>query len=205
MKYKKLTKNDAVVLFIDHQTGLNSLVRDFAPTEFHQNLVALAETAQFFNLPVVLTTSFEDGPNGSIVQGLKSMFPDAPYIARPGQINAWDNEDFVKTIQKIGRKQLIITGILTEVCVAFPALSAIEAGYEVYIATDSCGTFNEASRYAAWDRMSQAGAQLMNWVSIASEIQRDWRNDPEGFGKLYTRNLPEYNYLMDSFQAQKNL
>lgn len=72
---------------------------------------------------------------------------------------------------------MIIAGIVTEVCVAFPVLSALEAGFEVFVATDACGTF-EAARYAAWDRMSHAGAQLMNWFSISGELQRDWRNDP---------------------------
>ena len=71
-------------------------------------------------------------PNGPLVPELKEMFPNAPYIARPGNINAWDNEDFVNAVKKTGRKQLIIAGVVTEVCVAFPALSAIEAGYEVF-------------------------------------------------------------------------
>ena len=71
------------------------------------------------------------------------MFPDAPYIARPGNINAWDNEDFVKAVKATGKKQLIIAGVVTEVCVAFPALSALEEGYEVFVVTDASGTFNE--------------------------------------------------------------
>ena len=77
-------------------------------------------------------TSFEDGPNGPLVPELKELFFDAPYIARPGQINAWDNEEFVKVIEATGKRQLLIAGIVTEVCVAFPALSAREAGYEVH-------------------------------------------------------------------------
>ena len=72
------------------------------------------------------TTSFEDGSNGPIVPELKEVFPDAPYIPRPGQINAWDNEDFVKAVKNTGRKQLIIAGVVTDVCVAFPTLSALE-------------------------------------------------------------------------------
>ncbi|MEC4807195.1 MAG: hypothetical protein SAJ12_13450 [Jaaginema sp. PMC 1079.18] len=79
---------------IDHQAGLVSLVQDYPPNEFKNNVLALADVAKFFDLPTILTTSFENGPNGPIVPELKEMFPDAPYIARPGQINAWDNEDF---------------------------------------------------------------------------------------------------------------
>jgi hypothetical protein len=110
--YKRLNKDDAVVLLVDHQAGLLSLVRDYSPDEFKNNVLALADIAKFFKLPTILTTSFEQGPNGPIVPELKAMFPDAPYIARPGQINAWDNADFVNAIKATGRKQLIIAGVV---------------------------------------------------------------------------------------------
>jgi nicotinamidase-related amidase len=203
MDYKRLDKDKAIVLFVDHQAGLCSLVQDFGPDEFQNSIYALADTAKLFKLPVVLTTSFENGPNGPMLTQLRNTFPDAPYIARPGQINAWDNEDFVAAIKKTGRKQLIIAGIVTEVCVAFPALSALEAGYEVFVATDACGTFSESARYAAWDRMSHAGAQLMNWFSISGELQRDWRNDVPGYAALLINHLPRYQHLKLSFDVKK--
>ena len=77
------------------------------------------------------------------------IFPDAPYIARPGQINAWDNADFVQAVKATGKKQLIIAGVVIEVCVAFPALSALEAGFEVFVVTDASGTFNALTRDSA--------------------------------------------------------
>ena len=141
-QYKRLDKDDAACLLVDHQSGLISLVQDFSPGEFKNSVLALANVAKFFDLPTILTTSFEDGPNGPIVPELKQMFPDAPYLARPGQINAWDNDDFVKAVEQTGRKQLIIAGVVTDVCVTFPALSAIEAGYDVFVVTDASGTFN---------------------------------------------------------------
>lgn len=201
-KYNKLNKDDAVVLLVDHQAGLLSLVRDFTPDEFKNNVLALADIAKFFELPTILTTSFEQGPNGPLVPELKAMFPDAPYIARPGQINAWDNEDFVAAVKKTGRKQLIIAGVVTDVCVAFPALSAIEEGFDVFVVTDASGTFNTTVRDAAWSRMTQNGAQLMNWFSIACELHRDWRNDIEGLGKLLSNHLPNYNNLMQSYSVK---
>ncbi len=202
-KYNRLSKDDAVCLLVDHQSGLITLVQDSSPGEFKNNVLALADIAKFFKLPTILTTSFEDGPNGPIVPELKETFPDAPYIARPGQINAWDNEDFVKAIEKTGRKQLIIAGVVTDVCVSFPALSAIEAGYEVFIVTDASGTFNEVTRHASWARMSAAGAQLMNWFSVACELHRDWRNDVEGIGAIFSNHIPNYRNLMTSY-AVKN-
>jgi len=198
-KYNRLDKDNACVLLVDHQAGLMSLVQDYGPDEFKNNVLALADLAKFFNLPTILTTSFEQGPNGPLVPELKEMFPDAPYIARPGQINAWDNADFVAAVKKTGRKQLIIAGIVTDVCVAFPALSAMEEGFEVFVATDASGTFNKTVRDAAWSRMTQNGAQLMNWFSIACELHRDWRNDIEGLGSLLSNHLPAYKNLMTSY------
>ena len=199
--YNRLNKDDAIVLLVDHQTGLISLVQDFSPNEFKNNVLALADLAKFFNLPTILTTSFEQGPNGPLVPELKEMFPDAPYIARPGQINAWDNEDFVKAIKATGRKQIIIAGVVTDVCVAFPTLSALAEGYEVFVVTDASGTFNTTVQQAAWSRMNQAGAQLMNWFSVACELHRDWRYDIEGLGNLLSQRIPNYRNLMNGYAA----
>lgn len=202
-KYNRLSKEDAVVLLIDHQAGLISLVQDYSPNEFKNNVLALAESAKFFNLPTILTTSFEKGPNGPIVPEIKEFHPNAPYIARPGQINAWDNEDFVQAVKDTGRKQLIMAGVVTDVCVAFPSLCALEEGFEVFIVTDSSGTFNKDVRDAALMRMQAAGAQMMNWFSVACELHRDWRNDIEGLGALLSKYIPNYRNLMTSYFAMQ--
>lgn len=196
--YVRLDKDNAAVLLVDHQTGLLSLVRDFDPDKFKNNVLALGDIADYFQLPTILTTSFEDGPNGPLVPELKEQFPDAPYIARPGQINAWDNADFVAAVKATGKKQLLIAGVVTEVCVAFPALSAIAEGYEVFVVTDASGTFNEVTRNAAWTRMTEAGVQLMSWFGVACELHRDWRNDVEGLGALFSAHIPDYRNLITS-------
>ena len=197
--YVRLDKDNAAVLLVDHQTGLLSLVRDIDPDKFKNNVLALANAAKYFNLPTILTTSFEDGPNGPLVPELKEIFPDAPYIARPGQINAWDNEDFVKAVKATGKKQLIIAGVVTEVCVAFPTLSALAEDFDVFVITDASGTFNAFTRDSAWDRMSQAGAQLMTWFGASCELHRDWRNDIEGLGALFGQHIPDYSNLIQSY------
>lgn len=199
--YIRLDKNNAAVLLVDHQAGLLSLVRDIDPDRFKNNVLALADLAKYFKLPTILTTSFETGPNGPLVPELKEIFPDAPYIARPGQINAWDNDEFLAAVKATGKKQLIIAGVVTEVCVAFPALSALEEGYEVFVVTDASGTFNELTRDSAWERMSNAGAQLMTWFGVACELHRDWRNDIEGLGALFSNHIPDYRNLITSYTA----
>ena len=199
--YVRLDKENAAVLLVDHQAGLLSLVRDIDPDKFKNNVLAVADLAKYFGLPTILTTSFEDGPNGPLVPELRERFPDSPYIARPGQINAWDNEEFVAAVRAIGKKQLIIAGVVTEVCVAFPALSAIEEGFEVFVVTDASGTFNEITRQSAWDRMSQSGAQLMTWFGLACELHRDWRNDIAGLGALFSNPIPDDRHLITSFNT----
>ena len=201
--YNRLDKNNAAVLLVDHQAGLLSLVRDIEPDRFKNNVLALADLAKYFNLPTILTTSFEQGPNGPLVPELKAQFPDAPYIARPGQINAWDNEDFVKAVKATGRKQLVIAGIVTEVCVAFPALSALNEGFEVFVVVDASGTFNKTTRNAAIARMQQAGAQMITWFAMASELQRDWRDNGDGLKKIYCDHLLEYDALVVAHDAEK--
>jgi nicotinamidase-related amidase len=199
--YIRLDRDNAAVLLVDHQAGLMSLVRDIEPDRFKNNVLALADSAKYFNLPTILTTSFENGPNGPLMPELKAMFPDAPYIARPGQINAWDNEDFVKAIKATGKKQLIIAGVVTEVCVAFVALAAIEEGFDVFIVADASGTFNEMTRDASWQRMAAAGVQFMTWFGVACELHRDWRRDIEGLATLLSNHIPDYRNLITSFDA----
>lgn len=201
--YVRLDKDNAVVLLVDHQTGLLSLVRDIDPDKFKNNVLALAAAAKYFNLPTILTTSFEQGPNGPLVPELKEMFPEAPFIARPGQINAWDNQDFVDAVKATGKKQIIIAGVVTEVCVAFPTLSALAEDYDVFVVTDASGTFNHLTRDSAWNRMSQAGAQLITWFGLACELHRDWRNDVEGLGTLLSHHIPDYRNLIHGYEFNK--
>ncbi|MCY1289616.1 putative hydrolase YcaC [compost metagenome] len=100
-----------------------------------------------------------------------------------------------------GKKQLIIAGVVTEVCVAFPALSALEEGFDVFVVTDASGTFNAITRDSAWNRMSVAGAQLMTWFGLACELHRDWRNDIEGLGTLFSNHIPDYRNLITSYNT----
>jgi nicotinamidase-related amidase len=198
-----LSIDDAAVLLVDHQVGLLSLVQDYGPDEFKNNVLALAEAAKFFGLPTILTTSFETGPNGVILPEIKELFPDAPFIARPGQINAWDNEDFVKAVKATGKKQLIIAGVVTDVCVSFPTLSALREGFQVFVVADASGTFNKSVRDAALIRMSQAGAVITSWFAVACELQRDWRRDMEGLALLLGNRLPAYKNLITAYESHK--
>lgn len=202
--YNRLDKDNAAVLMVDHQTGLISgFVRDFGVDEFEQNVEALVDITNYFKLPTVLSTSLESGPNGPLMSYITDNLPNAPKIERPGEINAWDNPDFVKAVEATGKKQLIIAGVVTDVCVAFVALSAINAGYEVFVVANASGSYSDKIARDALERMSNAGVQIMSWFSVASELHRDWRNDTIGFGELLQSHFPAYKNVVTSFNAPK--
>ena len=196
-----LSADQAALLLVDHQVGLFSLVGDYGPDEFKNNVLALAGCGRTFKLPTILTTSAETGPNGVILPELKAMYPDAPFIPRPGQINAWDNEEFVKAVKQTGRKQLIMAGIVTDVCVAFPTLSALKEGYQVFVVADASGTFSKQVADASLIRMAHAGAVITNWFAVACELQRDWRKNGEGLANLLANHLPAYKNLITTHTA----
>ncbi|MBL0922221.1 MAG: isochorismatase family protein [Phycisphaerales bacterium] len=179
-----------------------SIVGNDTPVSFKNFVLALGETAKLHSMPVVLTTSAEAGPNGPLLPELIEMFPGAPLISRPGQINAWENADFVEAIRKTGRKKIIMSGITTDVCVTFAALSALDAGYEVYVVVDASGSMNEAVQAASLMRMQEAGAIIGNWFAISCELLWDWRN-PTGPGtaELFVNRFQAYSNVFKSHQA----
>ncbi|PGH20353.1 hypothetical protein AJ80_03621 [Polytolypa hystricis UAMH7299] len=177
-KFERLDKNNTVLLVVDHQIGLSQLVRDQTPTDFRNNVLAHAAIGKLFDLPTILTTSSETGPNGLLPKEITEMHPDASYIRRTGEVNAWDNKEFRKAVEATGKKQVIIAGIVTEVCTAFLALSLRENGYSVFANTDASGTFNPGLSADANRRMENAGVHLMGMFGIVMDLMRDWRDKP---------------------------
>lgn len=199
----RLSVDNAALLLVDHQTGLFQLVRDYSPDEFKNNVCALAAIGKMYNLPTILTTSFETGPNGPILPELKLMLPKAIFIARPGEINAWDNKDFVDAVKATGRKKLLIAGIVTDVCVALPALSALADGFDVYVVADASGTTSVAVRDLALMRLAHAGAIITNWFTVSSELHRDWRHNGDALAGLLAQYFVPYANLLSSYKAKK--
>ncbi|KAF7511823.1 hypothetical protein GJ744_003554 [Endocarpon pusillum] len=155
--FERLDKENAVLLVVDEQVGLSQLVRDYTPTEFRNNMLAHAALGKLFNLPTILTTSAETGPNGPLPKEITQMYP---------------------TIEATGKKQMIVAGITTDVCTTFLALSLREAGYSVWANTDASGTFTANLAADANRRMEQAGVHLMGMFGITMDLMRDWRNTP---------------------------
>ncbi len=196
-----LDPDDSVMLLIDHQSGLFNTVRDVPIPDLRNYVIAMAKTATLLNIPVITTASVPDGPNGPLIPEVHKYAPHAVYVARTGQINAWDNPPFVEEIKKTGRKTLIIAGTLTSVCMAFPAISAVQAGYKAYCVVDASGNWNKMATDTTIARVVQAGAIPTDTFAIVAELMRSW-NRAEGsrFAEIISEHIcPEYKCLIESY------
>src|SRR5215813_884222 len=191
---------DTVILLLDHQNGLFQTVKDVPVVELRTNTVVLAKLAKLAKIPLITTASVPDGPNGPLMHELAEVAPEATYVPRKGEISAWDNEDFVRTVKKTGRKTLIIAGVWTSVCVAFPALQAKAEGYNVYFVTDASGDPSPMASQTTVARLSQAGIIPMSTNAVFCELQRTWRRpDAAKYAELYAAYAPNYQAAMESY------
>jgi nicotinamidase-related amidase len=197
---------DVVILLIDHQTGLFQTVKDISVAELRNNTAVLAKLAAVTKTPVITTASEPDGPNGPLIPEIHELAPHAKFIRRKGEINSWENEDFVKAVKETGRRTLVIAGVWTSVCVAFPALDAKAEGYKVYAVIDASGDPSEMSSRTTLARMTQAGIIPISTNAVISELQRTW-NRPDGleFAKLYAQTAPNYAAAIESYQKAQEV
>jgi nicotinamidase-related amidase len=199
----RFSANDAALVMIDHQSGIMQLVHDYSPAEVHNNVIALAKLGKVFNLPTVLSTSLDQGPNGPFLPEVLSLFPGVPVIHRPGTVSAWDYPQFVAAIEKTGRKNLIMAGVTTDVCLAFAAMQAVDAGYTVYGVVDASGALDVTTRELAIARMRDHGITPVSWTTVAVELLRDWSLPPgQELGPVFHDHYHSFGLLMDSFEAK---
>lgn len=193
---------DAVMLLIDHQSGLFQLVRDIDQTALRAHVVALAKVALLARIPTFTTASVPDGPNGPLIPEIHEVNPDAVYIPRTGQINAWDNPAWVKAIEATGRKTLLMAGTLTSVCTAFPAVSAVAAGYKVFAIIDASGNWSPMATDITIARMAQAGVIPTDTYAVLAELMSTWnRPDAMEFAEVMVDHIvPPYRALMESYE-----
>jgi nicotinamidase-related amidase len=192
--------DDSVMLLIDHQSGLFQTVGDMPMPALRNHAAALAKMATLCKMPVVTTASVPQGPNGPLIPEIHQNAPHAKYVARKGEINAWDNADFVAAVKATGRKTLIIAGTITSVCMAFPAIAAVHEGYKVFAVVDASGTYSKMAQEITLARVVQAGVVPMDTAAVASELQRTWhRPDAAQWAEVYTKIFPPYALLIESY------
>ncbi|HLG76844.1 MAG TPA: isochorismatase family protein [Ktedonobacteraceae bacterium] len=171
--YDSLTRDNVAVIFIDLQVGPLSTIRTIDQQELKQNAIALATVAQMFDLPTFFAMGSQTGPGAAFLPELLQTRPEHTLV-KHSRANVWETPELPATLKQTGRKKLIMAGIAAEIGLLFPVLSAIAAGYNVYVATDVCGTITARGEQAAFTRMTQAGAIMSSWASLAVEILKDF-------------------------------
>ena len=181
---EKLTRDNAALILIDYLTGFDPGLKTIEPQTYRHNVTALIQIGQIFKLPTIVLGD-EGGFRGDFYPELAKYLPDAPRVGRHTP-SAWDEPAFVKAVEATGRRKLIVAGISLDNCLMMLSIDAMRAGYEIYAVVDASGTDHPLVEQAAMMRLSQAGAVMTSWVSLASELLKDWET-PEGplVGKLY--------------------
>ncbi|MEX2208215.1 MAG: isochorismatase family protein [Myxococcota bacterium] len=201
-----LDPDDTVVLLLDHQTGLFQTVKDVPIRDLRANTVALAKIAEQAKMPIIYTASEPGGANGPIMEELKAAAPNARYVGRKGEVSAWDNADFVKAVEATGRKTLVMAGVWTSVCVAFPALQAKADGYTVYAVMDASGDVSPMASDVTLARMTQSGIIPVTTNTILSESHRTWnRPDAAQWAALYAELVPNYRAVAESYRKAQDV
>jgi nicotinamidase-related amidase len=168
-----LTPDNCVVALIDHQPQMLFGTSNFDRQSIINNTVALAKAARVFDVPVVLTTVETKAFSGNMWPQLRAVFPGQEPIER-SSMNSWDDKNFVAAIRATRRTKIVLAGLWTEVCVAFPTVQAITEGYEIYVVEDCCGDVSQLAHDNAMKRVIQAGAKPVMSLSTMLEWQRDW-------------------------------
>ena len=197
---------DTVLLLLDHQSGLFQTVKDISVAELRANTIMLAKLATLLKIPVITTASEPNGPNGPLMPEIHQFAPHAVFVPRKGEVNAWDNEDFVKAVRATGKKTLIMAGVWTSVCVMFPALDAKAAGFKVYAVMDASGDPSDMVSRTTLARFTQAGIVPTTANAVLCELHRTW-NRPEAaaIAQLYTMVAPNYAALIESYQKAQDV
>lgn len=172
-KFQLIDKDNSALIFIDHQPQMAFGVANIDRQQLKNNVVGLAKAGKIFNVPTLFTSVETESFSGYIWPELLAVHPEITPIERTS-MNSWEDAAFVKAVEATGRKKLVISALWTEVCLTFPALMALEAGYEVYVVTDTSGGTSVDAHERSIDRMVQAGAVPVTWQQVLLEYQRDW-------------------------------
>lgn len=167
--YSLLSRDNTVLLLVDHQVGLFTGVRDIDVGQLKHNVVALAKAAKALGIPVIVTATMPDGMWGPTIPELTAALPGVPVISRTS-INAWDDPNVRAAIEKTGRKQILIAGVSLEVCATFPALTLKAAGYDPRVVLDASGTFSDTKRTVGLQRLAGAGIPVTDYATAGVEM-----------------------------------
>lgn len=170
--------DDTAIILIDHQDGTNTWASTTPLQLLQRNVTILAKFAKGTKIPVVLTSSQETNidAQGPLMPELQEILPEAfsARIKREGVVNAWDDTSFANACRNTGRRNFVMAGVTTDVCMVGPAISALSEGFNIKVVCDACGSTNQIAEEMAWRRMEQAGVHLTSTNAIVAELVKNW-------------------------------
>lgn len=194
MKQQRFTAENTALLLIDHQVGTMQLIKNIDTTLAAKQSIALAKMAKILNLPTVITSSQEENAQGPILPEIAEILPDAhaARVKRPGVVNAWAYPEFREAVLATGRKNLIMAGVTTDVCLIFPSIDAALEGFAVQAVMDASGSPSNLSEELSRQRMHDAGVVLTTTNTLMAEIAGDWStpNGQQLIGLLFSDVFP---------------
>jgi nicotinamidase-related amidase len=170
-----ITADNSAVVFIDHQPQMTFGVANIERQQLVNNVVMLAKGTKEFGVPAILTAVETESFSGYIWPQLMDVFPGRQPIERTS-MNSWDDPAFREAVKATGKKNIIMAGLWTEVCVTWPTINMLNEGYNIYIVEDACGATSQLAHEAAIRHCVQAGAVPMTTIATVLEFQRDWAN-----------------------------
>lgn len=197
-KITELTSENCVFVMIDHQVGLMQFLTSIDPSILKNSILGHAKTAKAFDIPVVMGTSWPTGPNGPTMPELLALFPNVEVIDRP-YVNFWNDEASRNAVVTLDRPKIVISGLATEVCAAFPAIAALNEGFEVYVVMDVCADFNPFITQVTMQRLASAGVVVTTWVAVLAEIAHNTQDNGMYIGQLLSEHMGQYYAAMNNF------
>lgn len=194
----ELTPDNCLFMLIDHQVGLMQFLPSIDPMTLKHNILGHAKTAKAFKIPVIMGTSWPQGPNGPTMPELKALFPEVEVIDRPF-VNFWNDATSRAAVEATGRKKLVISGLATEVCAAFPAIAALRDGYETYVVVDACADFNTLITDVTVQRLAAAGVIVTTWVAVLAELAANTQKNGRWIGQFLAQHNGQYFAAMNNF------
>ncbi|WP_299246356.1 isochorismatase family protein [uncultured Aquimarina sp.] len=195
---EELTPENCCFVMIDHQVGLSTFLTSIDPALLKNNILGHAKTAKAFGIPTVLGTSWPQGPNGPTIPELKTLFGEENIIDRPF-VNFWNDPKSKEAVVSTGRKKLVMSGLATEVCVAFPAIAAAQEGYDVYAVIDASADWNPLVTEVTMKRLVSAGVVVTTWVAVLAELANNTQINGEHIANLLSEHMGQYSVAMANY------
>ncbi len=205
-KIPMVDPKNVAMLLIDHQSSLFQLVEDMPARVLRANVTALAKAATLARIPVITSASVPQGPNGPLIPEVHQYAPHAKYIPRRGELSAWNNAEFREAVKATGKKQLIIAGTLTNVCMAFPAIQAVADGYQVFAVFDASGASSRMAYEITLARLVQAGVVPVDTGGVVAELEATLnRPDVQEWGMATAHIYPKYPLLYEAYNKAQDV